>query len=335
MELKASVPARAAMEPAAAGVPAPSAARARPAAATPRPQGLQAQRRRQARWMLLPLAALLAAVAGWPLLRTLALSLTDAQLGSAVPGRFIGLENYVGAYGVLADPDWWQAVGNTLRFALLSVALETVLGLGVALVIDRPSPARTLLRAAMLVPWAIPTVVSAKMWSWMLHDQFGVVNHYLVGWGLLAEPLAWTADPSLSMATLVLVDVWKTTPFMALLILAALQSVPADCREAARVDGVPAFTVFRRVTLPLIAPGIAVAVVFRLLDALRVFDLIYVMTANSRDTRSMSVYVREQLIDFQLTGYGSAAATVLFFIVALVTIAAMGLARRRAQGALA
>jgi trehalose/maltose transport system permease protein len=233
---------------------------------------------------------------------------------------------------VLADRDWWGAVANTLRFAFLSVALETVLGLGVALLINQPSPARTLLRAAMLIPWAIPTVVSAKMWSWMLHDQFGVVNHYLVAWGLLAEPLAWTADPSLSMLTLVLVDVWKTTPFMALLILAALQSVPGDCYEAAQVDGVPAFTVFRRVTLPLIAPGIVVAVVFRLLDALRVFDLIYVMTSNSRDTRSMSVYVREQLIDFQLTGYGSAAATVLFFIVALVTIAAMGLARRRGEG---
>jgi trehalose/maltose transport system permease protein len=327
VELKVSVHA----ERAATGPTLPTA----PAAAKARPQGLQAQRRRQARWMLLPLAVLLLSVAGWPLLRTLALSLTDAQLGSTEPARFIGLAHYVGRYGVLADPDWWQAVGNTLRFALLSVALETVLGLGVALLIDRPSPARALLRAAMLIPWAIPTVVSAKMWSWMLHDQFGVVNHYLVDWGLLAVPLAWTADPALSLFTLVLVDVWKTTPFMALLILAALQSVPADCREAAQVDGVPAFTVFRRVTLPLIAPGIAVAVVFRLLDALRVFDLIYVMTANSRDTRSMSVYVREQLIDFQLTGYGSAAATVLFFIVALVTVAALGLARRRGQGALA
>ena len=164
------------------------------------------------------------------------------------------------------------------------------------------------LRAAMLVPWAIPTVVSAKMWSWMLHDQFGVVNHYLLQWGWIHAPIAWTADPSLSLFAIVLVDVWKTTPFMALLILAALQMVPADCYEAARVDGVPAFTVFRRITLPLISPGIAVAVVFRMLDALRVFDLIYVMTSNSRDTRSMSVFVREQLIDFQQTGYGSAAA---------------------------
>jgi trehalose/maltose transport system permease protein len=295
-------------------------------------QGLQAQRRRQARWMLAPMLVLLLAVAAWPLLRTVALSLTDAQLGSAEPPQFVGLEHYVGEYGVLADRDWWGAMANTLRFALLSVALETMLGLGVALLINRPSPARTMLRAAMLVPWAIPTVVSAKMWSWMLHDQFGVVNHHLLALGLIAEPLAWTADPALSMWTIVLVDVWKTTPFMALLILAALQSVPRDCYEAAQVDGVPAFTVFGRITLPLILPGIAVAVVFRLLDALRVFDLIYVMTSNSRDTRSMSVYVREQLIDFQLTGYGSAAATVLFFVVALVTIVVMGVLRQRGEG---
>ena len=309
--------------------------RAAAPAAQPAATGLLAQRRRQARWMLAPMLLLLAAVAAWPLLRTLAYSFTDAQLGSTEPPQFVGLEHYLGEYGVLADRDWWGAVANTLLFALLSVSLETLLGLGCALLINRPSPLRTLLRASMLVPWAIPTVVSAKMWSWMLHDQFGVVNHYLVAAGLLAEPLAWTADPALAMFTIVAVDVWKTTPFMALLILAALQGVPGDCYEAAQVDGVPALTVFRRITLPLILPGIGVAVVFRLLDALRVFDLVYVMTSNARDTRSMSVYVREQLIDFQLTGYGSAAATVLFFIIALAVIATMALLRRRGGEGLA
>jgi len=180
----------------------------------------------------------------------------------------------------------------------------------------------------MLVPWAVPTVVSAKMWSWMLHDQFGVVNHYLMAIGLITTPLAWTADPQLSFLTIVLVDVWKATPYMALLILAALQMVPTECYEAAKVDGVPRWTVFRCVTLPLIMPAVAVAMVFRTLDALRVFDLIYVMTSNSRDTRSMSVFVREQLIDFGLVGYGSAAATSLFFMVALITIVTMGLMRK-------
>ena len=267
-------------------------------------------------------------VAGWPLGRTIWFSLTDAELSQLGAQHFVGLDNYIGPDGLLWAGDWWHSVGNTVVFAVLSVFLETLLGLGVALLLNQPSRIRTLLRAAMLVPWAIPTVVSAKMWSWMLHDQFGIVNHYLLALGILSTPLAWTADPSLSLFTIVMVDVWKATPYMALLILAALQMVPIDCYEAAKVDGVPAWTVFRRVTLPLILPGVMVAMIFRMLDALRVFDVIYVMTSNSRDTRSMSMYVREQLIDFQQTGYGSAAATSLFFCIALLTVGAMALMRK-------
>ena len=130
-----------------------------------------------------------------------------------------------------------------------------------------------------------------------------------------------------------MVDVWKTTPFMALLILAALQLVPEDCYEAAKVDGVPRWRVFRYITLPLIMPGILVAMIFRTLDALRVFDLIYVMTSNSHVTKSMSVYVREQLIDFQQVGYGSASATLLFLIIALSTTIYMVGTRRRMENA--
>lgn len=301
---------------------------ARPARAG---SALAAQRSRRAWLMLAPVGVVLLLVAGWPLARTIWFSFTDAQLGGLADAQFVGLENYLGEYGLLRDEQWWGSVANTLRFALLSVSIETVLGLGVALLLNHPSRGRTLLRAAVLVPWAIPTVVSAKMWSWMLHDQFGVVNHYMMALGLLSAPVAWTANPDLALFTVVLVDVWKTTPFMALLILAALQMVPADCYEAARVDGVPAFTVFRKVTLPLILPGVAVAMIFRLLDALRVFDLIYVMTSNSRTTKSMSVFVREQLIDFQQVGYGSAAATLVFFTIALLTLLYMGLLRPALQ----
>ena len=272
-------------------------------------------------------------VAGWPLGRTIWFSLTDAELSLLGEQRFVGVENYVGEYGLVWSGDWWNSVANTLVFAVSSVLLETLLGLGVALLLNQPSRIRTLLRAAMLVPWAIPTVVSAKMWSWMLHDQFGIVNHYLLALGVLSAPIAWTADPDLALFTIVAVDVWKATPYMALLILAALQMVPVDCYEAAKVDGVPRWTVFRRVTLPLILPGVMVAMIFRMLDALRVFDLIYVMTSNSSATKSMSVYVREQLIDFGLVGYGSAAATLLFFMIALVTILCMGLMRKSVERA--
>ncbi|HEV8689305.1 MAG TPA: sugar ABC transporter permease, partial [Ideonella sp.] len=268
--------------------------------------GLAALRVRRAWLMTTPMLVVLLLVAGWPLGRTIWFSLTDAELAQLELNRFVGLDNYIGPDGLLWSGEWWRSVANTLVFALLSVALETLLGLGVALLLNQPSRLRTALRAAMLVPWAIPTVVSAKMWSWMLHDQFGIVNHYLLAIGILSAPIAWTADPNLALFTIVLVDVWKATPYMALLILAALQMVPLDCYEAAQVDGVPAWTVFRRVTLPLILPGVVVAMIFRTLDALRVFDLIYVMTSNSHATRSMSVFVREQLMDFGLVGSGSA-----------------------------
>lgn len=294
--------------------------------------GLARARRRQAWLLVAPALLTLAAIAGWPLLRTAWFSLTDAQLSDLSQRHFVGLDNYLGAAGVLRDPAWWQAVGNTVLFAVVSVVLETGTGLGVALLLDVPSRLRTLLRAAVLVPWAIPTVVSAKIWSWMLNDQFGIVNAMLMSIGAIHEPLAFTADAHLVFPTIVLVDVWKTTPFMALLILAALQMVPGDCYEAARVDGVPKWSQFLNITLPLITPAVLVAMIFRTLDALRVFDLIYVMTSNSRTTKSMSVYVREQLIDFQLAGYGSAAATLLFLMIALITVSYMALARRRMEG---
>jgi trehalose/maltose transport system permease protein len=289
-------------------------------------------RRRQAWLLVLPAVLVLAAIAGWPLLRTIWFSLTNAQLADLTQSQFVGLDNYIGENGVLRDAAWWGAVANTLEFSLVSVTLETLLGLGVAMLLNTPSRVRSLLRAAVLVPWAIPTIVSAKMWSWMLNDQYGVINVILQKLGLIDHPLAFIADPDLTFPTIILVDVWKTTPFMALLILAALQMVPSDCYEAARVDGVPRWRVFRHITLPLILPGVLVAMVFRALDALRVFDLIYVMTSNSRLTKSMSVYVREQLVDFQQVGFGSASATVLFLLIALFTIGYMAFTRRRMQG---
>jgi trehalose/maltose transport system permease protein len=259
--------------------------------------------------------AVLALVAGWPLLRTILVSLTDAELGDFTAANFVGFDNYL---ALVHDPGWWRAVANTLVFTAISVSLETVLGLVIALTLNAHIPGRGLLRAAVLIPWAIPTVVSAKMWGWMFHDLYGVVNAVLLALGLIAKPWAWLADPVLSMVAVIAVDVWKGTPFMALLSLAALQVLPQEIYEAARIDGIGPLRVFFRVTLPLIRPALLVAVVFRGLDALRVFDVIYVLTGDNPSTASMSVYARQQLIEFQDAGYGSAAATFLFLIVALL-----------------
>ncbi len=268
--------------------------------------------------------AALALVALWPLLRTIGFSFTDAYLSELAAWQFVGLANYA---LLAADPQWWRAVGNTLLFTAVSVSLETLLGLVIALALDARFKARGLVRAAMLIPWAIPTVISAKMWGWMLHDLYGVVNAVLLALGLIETPWAWLADPGLSMAAVIAVDVWKGTPFMALLTLAALQLLPREIYEAARLDGAGPVRAFFTITLPLIRPALVVAIVFRGLDALRVFDVIYVLTGNNANTASMSVYARQQLVEFQDVGYGSAAATCLFLVVALVTALVLTLGR--------
>lgn len=287
---------------------------------------------------LAPMLLVLALVAVWPLGRTIWFSFTDANINDIDAAKFVGLENYFGKYGLFANPnhtdgfwnsDWGLSILNTLKFSLVSVTLETALGLAVALLLNQEFKGRAWVRAAVLVPWAIPTIVSAKMWGWMLHDQFGVINQWLFDAGLLASKLAWTADPSYALWTVVAVDVWKTTPFMALLILAALQTLPKDCYEAARVDGVHPLRVFWKVTLPLIRPALMVAVIFRLLDALRVFDLIYVLTSNNNSTISMSGFVRREMVDNGYMGYGSAASTALFLIIGLCTVAAIRLGRMK------
>lgn len=285
---------------------------------------LTRSRVRSAWLFLLPMLIILAMVAGWPLLQTIWLGFTDANLSDLSQRQFIGIENYYTtvdgkAYGLLVDQNWWLSVWNTVEFAVISVSIETVLGLIVALVLNTQFRGRGLVRAAVLIPWAIPTIVSAKMWGWMMHDQFGFLNDKLMWLGIISEPIAWTGDPYWAMKSVIMVDVWKTTPFMALLILAALQMLPSQCYEAAKVDGIHPVKVFFRVTLPLIRPALMVAIIFRLLDALRIFDLIYVLTSGSKDTMTMSVYARQQLMDFQMVGYGSAASTLLFFIIALLT----------------
>ncbi|SEJ95398.1 Trehalose transport system permease protein SugA [Marinovum algicola] len=291
---------------------------------------------------LAPMLIVLGAVALFPLGQTIWFGFTDASLNNIDAARFVGLRNYIewldygngqGEWlGLLADDRWWRAVRNTVWFAVVSVSFETLFGLIIALVLNAKFPGRAVVRTLVLVPWAIPTVVSAKMWGWMLHDQFGIINDMLIKLGLIATPIAWTASADTAMAAVMMVDIWKTTPFMALLILAGLQMIPDDIYEAARLDGINPVRVFRKVTLPLVMPALLVGVVFRGLDALRVFDIVYVLTPNTDATRTMSVYARENLFDYDKFAYGSAASTLLFLIVALITIGFIYLTRMDLEG---
>jgi trehalose/maltose transport system permease protein len=235
--------------------------------------------------------------------------------------RQVGEYNILGNYLVLSarDGDFINAVGNTLYFTFFSVTLELILGLFIALVVNSKFPGRGLLRTAMLVPWAIPTVVSARLWETMLRDnQSGIINSVMLGTGMIDTAQAWLASPALQLPALIAVDVWKTTPFMALILLAGLQVIPSDIYEAADVDGANRVRQFFTLTLPLLRPTIAVALVFRTVDALRAFDVFQVLLG--RQKLSMATYNYEMLVSNQQFGYASAVGVVIFILILVFTV---------------
>jgi trehalose/maltose transport system permease protein len=271
-------------------------------------------------WLLLtPTMLLIAFVALFPLVQTVYQSFTNARLASGVAPKFVGLENYK---DLLQDTAFRTSIWTTIKFAFVTVLFEFLLGLGIALVINSNFKGRGLMRTAMLVPWAIPTVVSAQMWKWMYNDIYGPINDFLVRRvHILAEPVAFIADPSTSLWAVAAVDIWKTTPFVALLLLAGLQVIPEDVYEAARIDGASGFQAFLRITLPLLRPAILVTLIFRTLDALRVFDVIFVMFGARPDTQTMSIYAQNNIVAFSDLGYGSAISVAIFLIIGVFVIA--------------
>lgn len=264
-----------------------------------------------------PAAAALALVALAPLVATAWLSLRRRILVFGVD-EWVGLANY---RALLHDARFWNALGNTAYFTVVAVAVELVLALPLAVVLHRAWRGRGALRAAVLVPWILPTVVAAKLWALLLQPDWGLVARLVPGGG------AVLASPRLALHAAILVDVWKTTPFVALLLLAGLQAIPEDLARAARVDGASAWRAFRSVTLPLLRPAILLAVLFRSLDAFRVFDIVLVLTDGGpgHTTESLSLYANKTLLRAGSFGLGSALALVTF----LCTLA-IGLAWLRA-----
>ncbi len=304
------------MPPAPAGVPKPPQRKVR---------GIRESRARTAMFMLLPLLIVLLVVAGYPLFRTIYLSFFEYNINSTEAPKFIGLENYwftnedgVGL-GALQTPEWWQSVWNTVKFTVSSVVLETLLGLAFALVINSKIKGRGLLRTAILVPWAIPTVVSAQVWNWMYNDSYGILSQWGRQLGMLPHGQSFLSNPDTALAALVAVDVWKTAPFMALLLLAGLQSIPSDMYEAADVDGASPVRQFFSLTLPLLTPALLVALIFRTLDSLRVFDMPYIVKGNAPETMTMSIYARQQMIEQAQFGYGSAISVLIFLVIMFFT----------------
>jgi trehalose/maltose transport system permease protein len=271
------------------------------------------ERQRRLAWFLIvPAVFVVFMVIGYPLIQVLIYSVLKYKLDGVTPPSFVGLSNYL---FILTDSDFWLAVQNTLIFSVFSVTLECVLGLTVALVANSNFKGRSILRVAILIPWAIPTVVSSKIWAWMFNDIYGVVNVLLVNFHLIPQKIAFLAKPETALPVIIAVDVWKTTPFMALLLLAGLGLIPGDLYEAASIDGASKIRQFFSLTLPLVMPTLLVALIFRTLDALRVFDIFYVMVGGQGNMATMAIYNQQWLVSFLDAGVGSAASVIILIII--------------------
>ncbi|TMM20825.1 MAG: sugar ABC transporter permease [Actinobacteria bacterium] len=294
--------------------------------ATPAPVPRRGRRRRRTKlqrrqtrfaWLLLvPALAVVAFVAIYPLGRTVYQSFTDQEfLAGITPTKWVGLDNY---HQLIHDTIFRDTVVLTIKFTAITVSIEFLLGLTIALVVNSHFKGRGIMRAIMLVPWAIPTVVAAKMWLWMLDDTYGVINDLFVRTHLISHNQSWIVQHPLVAVSAV--DIWKTAPFVALLLLAGMQVIPNDLYEAASVDGANQLQQFWRITLPLLRPAILVALIFRTLDALRVFDVFQVFFGYRLGSQSMAVYNQSVITQDGHVGYGSAVSVAIFLIISLFVV---------------
>ena len=282
--------------------------------------------------MLAPMAIVLLLTIVYPLIDSFWLSLHRANLASPGQGQpFIWFGNYLYAFQQLA---FWQALGRTFYFTIVSVALELALGLLFAIVLNERFRGRLPARVAMVVPWALLTVSNGVLWAWMLNPTYGVVNAVLLKLGLLAQPKAWLSDTFWTMQLIILADAWKTVPNMTLLLLAGLQSISDDLYEAAEVDGASRWRKLVSITLPLLSPVILVAIALRTIGAFRVFDIIYVLTGNggpADSTKVISFYAYDQAFRYLYFGYGAAVSWLITLFMLLLIMIYMWLLRSEVE----
>ena len=271
--------------------------------------------RRLAALMVSPSMILIGIVAAYPIGYAVWLSLHEYSVRVAGLSRWAGLKNYTAALG---DSEFWSAVKVTFIFTGGSVFFETLLGLAMAMAMHAAFKGQGLLRTVVLVPWAVLTVVTAIMWQTIFEPSLGFVNSLLGAVGLPNDTV-WLGESPEALIVMIIADVWKTAPFMALLLLAGLQVIPNEIYEAAKVDGATAWQRFVRITLPLLKPALLVALIFRTLDALRIFDLPFVLTKGANGTTTLSLISYETFQTNRILGLGSALAILTFIIVMIVS----------------
>jgi multiple sugar transport system permease protein len=277
---------------------------------TARRRGLS--ERKLAAAMVSPSLIVIAIVAAYPIIYAIWLSFHQYSVRVQGLSRWVGLDNYIDA---LKSNEFWSAVKITFIFTGISVTLELVLGIVMALLMHEAFRGRGILRAVVLVPWAVLTVGTAIMWRSIFEPDLGFANQVLRALHLPGGNIVWLGQNGYAMAVMIFADVWKTAPFMALLILAGLQVIPDEVYDAAKVDGATAWQRFLYITLPLLRPAILVALIFRTLDALRIFDLPFVLTQGANGTTTLSLYAYQELTQNRLIGQGSSLAVLTFLIV--------------------
>ncbi|PTM99038.1 carbohydrate ABC transporter permease [Mycoplana dimorpha] len=283
-------------------------------------------------WLLMaPLLAVMIAVIGWPLVDTVALSFTDAKL-VGTGGNFVGLENYT---KMLSSGNFQRTLVTTAWFAIISVAAEMVLGVLAALLLNQEFRGRTVLRALMILPWALPTVVNATLWRLIYNPEYGALNAALTQIGLLDSYRSWLGEPGSALTALIVADCWKNFPLVALIALAALQAVPREITSASLVDGAGPISRFRFVILPYLAGPLMVALVLRTIEAFKVFDIIWVMTRGgpANSTRTLSILVYQEAFSFQRAGSGASLALIVTLLVTVLAVAYAALVRKTAGSA--
>lgn len=279
---------------------------------------LQQREHRQAWVLLVPMLVVMFLLTGWPLVRTIWLSFTDAALiGSGEAPGYVALENYLYA---LTDPDFQASILRTLRFTLVSVACEGVIGVLVALLLNQKFYGRNLLRVLVILPWALPTIVNAMMWRLNFNPDYGSINALLTQLGIIDGYRSWLGSPDSALNAVMLADIWKNYPLVTLLVLAALQSIPEDLYEAARLDGASAWRRFRAITFPAIVAPLSVALVLRTIDAFKIFDIIYVMTRGGPvdSTKTLSFFVYQESFSYLRAGSGAAYAVLMTLMCAVL-----------------
>ncbi|MBE5682199.1 carbohydrate ABC transporter permease [Pantoea agglomerans] len=277
------------------------------------------QREQRQAWVLLaPMLLVMLLLTAWPLLRTIWLSFTDAALiGSGETPAWIGLENYLYA---LSDPDFRASIWRTLYFTLVSVTVEGIIGVLVALLLNQKFIGRNVLRVLVILPWALPTIVNAMMWRLNFNPDYGSINALLSQLGIIDGYRSWLGSPEAALNAVMFADIWKNYPLVTLLVLAALQSIPEDLFEAARLDGASAWRRFRAITFPAIVAPLGVALVLRTIDAFKIFDIIYVMTRGGPvdSTKTLSFFVYQESFSYLRAGSGAAYAILMTLMCALL-----------------